>query len=430
MPIMSRLAHGRVHYGWVVAATTFFVLLAAAGIRATPSVLLAPLEREFGWTRSTTSAAVAVNILLYGMIGPFSAAFIERLGAKRVVMGALALLVLGAGLTTFMTASWQLILLWGVVVGVGSGSTALVLGAVIVNRWFSQRRGLVMGILTASTATGQLVFLPLLASTVESQGWRGAVYIVAGVALALIPIVFLFMRERPRDLGLAPFGATEMDAATPPPSSVNPFVAPLVTLAAAAKTRDFWLLAGGFFVCGASTNGLIGTHLISACLDHGLDAVTGASLLATMGVLDFFGTTLSGWLSDRWDNRVLLGWYYGLRGLSLLFLPLAFDVTFYGLPIFAVFYGLDWIATVPPTVRLISNRFGKDKAGMIFGWVAASHQVGASFAAIGAGVIRQDFASYDPAFVIAGILCGGAAMASLMVGRGGAAPVRPVAAAA
>jgi sugar phosphate permease len=406
----------RLHYSWIVAAITFLALLAAAGIRATPGVLIVPLEAEFGWTRASISLAVSVNLILYGFLGPFSAALVDRLGARITMLTAMATLAVGVSLTSLMTSQWQLVLLWGVVVGSGSGMMALALAATIVNRWFSQHRGLVMGVLTASTATGQLVFLPFLAAIVTNFGWRPAVLTIAGVGLLTLPLIAFFMRDRPADLGLTPLG----DAAGTPPipaSKGNPFTAAFEALGEGARSRDFWLLALSFFICGLSTNGLIGTHLIPACIDHGIPEVMAASLLAVMGVFDFIGTTASGWLSDRWNNRYLLCWYYGLRGISLLFLPMALDSSYIGLGAFAVFYGLDWIATVPPTVRLAADIFGKEKVGMIFGWIVASHQVGAAVAAFGAGAIRTYLGDYFDAFMIAGVACVVAAVLVLRIGR-------------
>jgi sugar phosphate permease len=405
----------RIHYGWIVAAVTFATLIVAAGVRATPSVLMVPLEHEFGWSRAVISAAVSVNILLYGLIGPFAAAFMERFGLRRTMVSALMIIATGVLLTPFMRESWQMVLLWGVVVGSGTGVTANVLAAVVVARWFSARRGLVMGILTASAATGQLVFLPLLASLAVNYGWRYVSLTAAGAALLLVPVIAIFMRDRPEAMGLRRYGEPA-DALPPVKATGNPFRLALRALGDGLKHRDFWLLAGSFFVCGASTNGLIGTHLIPACIDHGIPEVTAAGLLAVMGIFDFIGTTLSGWLSDRWDNRYLLAWYYGLRGISLLFLPFSFDLSFYGLSLFAMFYGLDWIATVPPTVRLAAKSFGAERAGIMFGWIGAAHQLGAAMAAGVAGAIRTDFGSYLAAFMLAGLLCLGAALMSLFIG--------------
>ena len=427
--LSDRLARGRIHYGWYVAGITFVTLLVAAGIRSMPSILIVPVEQEFGWSRATISFAVAINLILYGLIGPFAAAFMDRLGVRTTILISLALVACGVALTPLMTAPWQLVLLWGVVVGTGTGMTALVLGATVVNRWFSEQRGLVMGMLTASTATGQLLFLPLLAMIVEELGWRTAVLGVACAALFIVPLVMLLMRERPRDVGLAPFGKTEMEA-VPPRSTANPFAVAIGALVEGSRSRDFWLLFGTFFICGLSTNGLIGTHLIAACFDAGIPEVRAAGLLAMMGIFDLIGTTLSGWLSDRYDNRYLLAWYYGLRGLSLLWLPFALDLSFFGLSLFAVFYGLDWIATVPPTVRLTTNAFGREKAPMMFGWIFTGHQLGAAVAAFGAGVLRTAMDGYLEAFLLAGLACLVAVAMSLMIGRQPAAPARVVSEAA
>jgi sugar phosphate permease len=400
----------RFHYAWVVMAVTFLVLLVGAGIRATPGILIVPLEHEFGWSDATISSAVAVNILLYGLIGPFAVAVMERFGLRRTVCTSLLLLTAGVALTALMRTPWQLMLLWGVVVGSGTGMVAVVLGATVANRWFVQNRGLVLGLLTASSATGQLVFLPLLASLAEHFGWRTVSLTVAAVAFALVPVVALLLRDRPADLGLPPYGGTMVE-----PSVIgtqNPALRALRALRDGMKSRDFWLLSGTFFVCGASTNGLIGTHLIPACIDHGIPEVRAAGLLALMGIFDFFGTTGSGWLTDRVDSRLLLFWYYGLRGLSLIFLPFSFDYSFYGLSMFAVFYGLDWIATVPPTVRLAEKSFGKENAALMFGWIAAAHQVGGAFAAWAAGYLRTETGNYVSAFISAGMIC---LMAAIMV---------------
>ena len=423
---IERIVRGRLHYGWIVAGVTFLTLLASAGIRSTPGILIIPLEKEFGWTRATVSFAVSINILLYGLFGPFAAALMDRVGVRRVMMASLGLVAAGVGLTTVMRASWQLVLLWGVVVGLGTGTMALVLGAYIANRWFAERRGIVMGLLTASTATGQLLFLPFLASLVVTSGWRSAVLVVAGVALLMVPLVYIFMRNDPSDVGLRPVGATA-DVA-PVSSGANPAAAALAPLREGFRSRDFWLLAGSFYICGASTNGLIGTHLIPASMEHGIPEVTAAGLLAAMGVFDLIGTTVSGWLSDRWDNRYLLCWYYGLRGLSLLFLPYALGTQFLGLAAFAVFYGLDWVATVPPTVRLTADIFGRQRVGVMFGWISASHQLGAATAAFGAGAVRSWLGSYQVAFMTSGLLCLIASGLVIRIGQasGGLRRARPV----
>ena len=410
----------RFHYAWVVAAVTFCVLLTAAGIRSTPGVLMVPLENEFGWSRATISFAVAVNIFLYGLAGPFAAAILERFGLRRTIIVALAIVASGVALTPLMQHSWQLVLLWGVVVGSGSGVTALVLGATVAARWFDRQRGLVVGVLTASTATGQLVFLPLFASLLQAYGWRSVSITIAAVAALMIIPVALLMRDRPADMNLPPYGGTSVIPTLPP--KPNPIRRAISALREACGYKNFWLLSGSFFICGASTNGLIGTHLIAACLDHGITEVVGASLLAAMGIFDFFGTTLSGWLSDRVDGRKLLAWYYGLRGISLICLPFTFQYSYYGLSLFAVFYGLDWIATIPPTVRLTAETFGEQGVAVYFGWIAATHQLGAAFAAWLAGVLRSATGDYLSAFMSAGALCLVASIMVSMIGRDQARP--------
>src|SRR4051812_12209435 len=396
---------GKLHYAWIVAGVTFVTLLAAAGARATPGVIMLPLGNEFQWSRAKVSAIVSVNIFLFGLIGPFAAALYQRFGLRKTMMAALALLSVGYGVSTLATQYWQFLLLWGFVVGAGSGLAATVLGAAVATRGFTERRGLVMGLLTASTATGQMVFLPALATVVTADGWRAAPLVVAGATALVIPLVAWLMRDDPRDVGLRPYGETGPVTAAPAASTVNPARRAVQVLFEAARTRDFWLLAGSFFVCGASTNGLIGTHLISAAYDCGIPEVRAAGLLAAMGIFDLFGTTASGWLSDRYNCRYLLFIYYGLRGLSLMMLPTALLGPAAGLGIFALFYGLDWIATVPPTVRLTGEVFGREKASIVFGWVAAAHQVGAAFAAFMAGAICTQNGSYPPAVFAAGAPC-------------------------
>ncbi|HVU35178.1 MAG TPA: MFS transporter, partial [Opitutaceae bacterium] len=412
-------AEGRMHYAWVVAGVTFLTLLAAAGGRAAPGVMIVPVCNEFQWSRATVSSIIAINIFLYGLIGPFAAALYQSMGLRRTMLLAMGLIAAGYGLSTLATAYWQFVLLWGFVVGAGSGMAATVLGAAVATRWFTQRRGLVTGLLTASTATGQLVFLPSLASVVTAHGWRGAPWIVCGGALAALPVIGFLMRDDPQDLGLRPYGETgdETVRATASRARGNPAKQAIDTLLAALRVRDFWLLAGSFFVCGASTNGLIGTHLVAAAFDCGIPEVRSASLLAMMGVFDLLGTTASGWLSDRFNCRYLLATYYGLRGLSLLFLPSALVGPSAGLMVFAMFYGLDWIATVPPTVRLTGEIFGRERAGIVFGWIVAAHQLGAAFAAYGAGWLRTTTGAYTVAFMTAGALCLGAAIGVLPVGR-------------
>jgi MFS family permease len=412
---MMRPAASSQRYAFVVAGVTFVALLTAAGVRSAPGVLIVPWETAFGWDRSTVSAAAAVGILLYGLMGPFAAALMQSFGVRRTLAIALSLLSLSACLSLFMTEPWQLVATWGVLSGLGSGCVAFVLAATIVNRWFVTNRGLVMGVLTASTATGNLVFLPALAK-ISEHGWRPVVIAVALATAALIPLVLLLVPERPADIGAQPYGATADAPSAPDSVRANPLGLALSTLAVAARSRDFWLLFATFFICGFTTNGLIGTHLISMCADYGIPAVNAAGLMAMMGVFDLIGTTASGWLTDRYDARVLLFIYYALRGLSLIYLPFS-DFTFYGLSLFAVFYGLDWIATVPPTLRLANAAFGDKAAPIVFGWIATGHQLGAASAAFFAGALRTSFGNYVEALIVAGAAAILAALLALFIAR-------------
>ena len=394
----------RVHRAWWVAAVAFVALVASAGFRATPGVLILPLQEEFGWSTATVSLAVSVNLLLFGLTAPFAAALMEQFGMRRVVATALVVVAAGSGLTVFMTASWQLVLCWGVLVGLGTGSMALVFAATVANRWFTRSRGLVTGVLTAGSATGQLVFLPLVAVLAESSGWRTAALVVAFSALAVVPLVLLLLADRPGDVGLEPYGGPD-PLGPPVPPTGGAARAAVSALRRASRTPAFWLLAGGFAICGASTNGLIATHFVPAAHDHGMGTTTAAGLLALVGVFDVVGTIASGWLTDRVDSRLLLAWYYALRGLSLFALPFLFAAVPHAtMLLFIVFYGLDWVATVPPTVALCRERFGAD-GGIVFGWVFASHQVGAALAASAAGLVRTTTGSYDAAWLGAGALC-------------------------
>jgi MFS family permease len=412
----------RLHLAWVVAAVTFVTLLGASGFRSAPGVLIVPLEEEFGWSRTVISAAVSVNLVLFGLAGPFAAAAMNRFGLRRVVLGALGLVALGSALTVVMTASWQLVLLWGVVVGIGTGAMAGVLAATVATRWFVRRRGLVVGALTAAGATGQLVFLPVLAALAEGPGWRWASVAVAGGALLVVPLVAAFLHDSPAAVGLRPYGAPDDAPVLPPPAgqpSANPVGTALAALRDASRTGAFWLLAGSFAVCGASTNGLIGTHLIPAAHDHGIPGTTAAGLLALVGIFDIAGTLASGWLTDRVDPRRLLLWYYGLRGVSLLVLAPALADGGAGLLGFVVVYGLDWVATVPPTVALCNAVYG-ERGPVVFGWVFAAHQIGAAIAASAAGYARTALGDYLVAFLAAAALCALAALITQLVPR----PVR------
>lgn len=404
----------RVHRAWWVALVCFVALVGAAGFRATPSVFIDPLHQEFGWSHGTISSAVSLNVLLYGLTAPFASALMERYGIRQVVTAALLLIAAGSGLTVFMQSQWQLVLCWGLLVGIGSGSMALAFAATVTNRWFVARRGLVSGILTAGSATGQLVFLPLVALLVESHGWRTASLVVSGSALLVVPLVVWLMRDRPEDVGLRAYGAPEGHVA-PAVDAKGAARRTVTALWTAARTRVFWLLAGTFAICGATSNGLISTHFVPAAHDHGMAVPVAASLLAAIGVLDLIGTIASGWLTDRFDARRLLAVYYALRGLSLLVLPMLFASTVRPpMLFFIVFYGLDWVATVPPTMALCREHFGEDSA-IVFGWVVASHQVGASLIAFLAGLVRDVTGTYDLAWTGAGALCAMAALMALVI---------------
>jgi len=426
--ISTRLAARDIHYGWVMVAVTFLTSLISSASVGAPGVFILPLEKEFGWSTTQISSALSIRLLLFGLMAPFAAAMMARFGLRNVVVSALAIIMAGLAASLTMTQAWHLIALWGFVVGFGTGMTAMVLGATVATRWFVARRGLVVGILSASVATGQLIFLPILAYLTDAFGWRIAMGLMCVMLAFAAMAVLLLMRDRPSDLGLRPFGddGTAPAPAAPPAASI--VATALATLRDAARTRVFWILFGTFFICGASTNGLVQTHLIPMCADFGIPATTSATLLAAMGIFDFIGTILSGWLSDRYDNRWLLFWYYGLRGLSLLFLPFT-NFSFYGLSIFAMFYGLDWIATVPPTVKLTAKHFGPERAAMVFGWIFVGHQIGSATAAFGAGLTRTLLESYLPAFFAAGVLCIIAAAAILLL-RHSTAPVAEAAAAA
>ena len=428
---MVKALGARLYYGWVVVAVVFLALLVSAGVRAAPAVLINPLEMELGWSRAAISFAVSVGLLLYGLSGPVAGWLMDRFGPTRLTLVGLA--VIGgstlAGAT--MTELWQLNLFWGVLSGVGTGVVAPVLGATVANRWFVERRGLVLGVFGAAASAGQLVSVPALMWLVVVAGWReGTVLLAAAVFLILIPVL-LFMRDDPTRLGLRPYGAREGEergtaveespAPEPGTAAEGPVEAQGGVVSRALRTPEFWLLSGSFFICGASSNGIIGVHFVPHSIDHGIPEVTAASALALMGAMNFVGTIASGWLTDRYDPRKLLAVYYSLRGLSLLLLP--FVTEFAGLAVFAVFFGLDYIATVPPTVALVADRFGRMNVGAVFGWVFFSHQVGAALASYLGGVARDSLGDYTVAFLAAGIL---AILAALMASRVNREPLPPV----
>lgn len=410
----------RVHRAWLVAAVTFLVLLASAAFRSSLGVLLVPIEEDLGWTRTDTSIAVSLNLIVYGLAAPFAAALLERVGVRRTAVGALLLIAAGCAATTIMTEPWQLSALWGVVIGVATGSVALVFGAIVANRWFVTRRGLVVGILGAAWATGQLVFLPLLAAVVDAFGWRAASVVIALVCAALLPVVAMVLRDRPADVGLLPYGgrAEDSEVQDGPPTARAAVVHAVTVLREAFWTRPFLLLAGTFFVCGWTTNGIISSHFVPAAHDHGMHATTAAGLLAVVGIFDIVGTIGSGWLTDRLDPRLLLAVYYALRGVALLAVPALLGPTVEPpLLLVVALFGLDWVATVPPTVVLCRTAFGPERGGIVFGWVFAAHMIGAGAAAAASGALRAASGTYTSAWLLAGALAVTAAAASLVLPR-------------
>jgi len=409
--------HRKLHYAWVIVAVSFTATIMVAGVRATPTVLIVPFEHEFHWSLATISFAVSLNLLLYGAVGPFAAAVMDRFGARRTMTLALAVTAAAVALTPAMETAWQMIALWGVVVGLSTGFLGAYLSAFIAARWFAAREGLVVGILTAGFAAGQLVFLPTMAALATNAGWRFASLVLVAAVVALLPVIAILMRDRPEELGLARYGDTSRSRLPAPPDG-NPVAMAFRALAAGARSRDFWLIAGGYFACGATTNGLIGTHLIPACIDHGLSEVAGAGLLAGTGIFALVGGTVSGWLSDRCDNRILLCCYYGFRGMALLYLPFALDMSFYGLTLFSMVYGLDWIAAAPPTVRLLSGVVGSERIGIMVAWVTVIHQIGSASVAYFAGVLRNAFGTYFEAFMFSGMLLIAVAVMVLFIGTG------------
>lgn len=409
MPVKPRL-----HPAWIVVAVAFLALVAAAGFRAAPSALIDPIRAEFGWSTTEISVSVTVNLLLYGLTAPFAAALIQRFGIRIVSTIALLLVAAGAGLAPLATAPWMLVATWGLLIGLGTGSMALVFAASVASTWFVARRGLAVGILTAGGATGQLVFIPVVAILAETNGWRWATLACAAAALLVTPLVVGFLRDRPAQYGVTPYGAPD-DWTPPPPATGNPARNALVALKDASRSKAFWALALGFFICGATTNGLVGTHFIPSAHDHGMAVTTAAWLLALVGVFDIVGTIASGWLTDRVDPRILLGIYYGGRGIGLAVLPLLLDATVQPpIIIFVIIYGLDWVATVPPTVALCNRAFGP-RGPIVFGWIFASHQVGAAVAAVAAGAIRDVTGQYTIAWLGAAGLCVVAAAVSLAI---------------
>jgi MFS family permease len=413
----------RLHPAWIVAAVAFLALVGAAGFRAAPGVLMVPLQQEFGWSTTVLSAAVSINLVLFGLTAPFAAALMERFGIRAVTATALVLIGMGSALTVLVNQSWQILLTWGLLIGLGTGSMALVFAATIANTWFSRSRGLVIGILTAGSAAGQLVFLPFIAILAQDPGWRQASLLIAAGALAVVPLVLKFLKNSPADAGVLPYGAAPAEGgaveqpAAAPGDRPNAAVRALQVLRRASRVRTFWALAAGFAICGATTNGLIGTHFIPSAHDHGMPETTAAGLLAVVGIFDIVGTIASGWLTDRFNPRVLLAVYYQFRGIGLLVLPLLLNAEVQpSMIVFVVIYGLDWVATVPPTAAICRETFGAD-GSVVFGWVFAAHQLGAAAAAIAAGALRDATGHYTYAWFGAAAMCTIAAVISATIRR-------------
>jgi len=394
----------KVHYAWIILIVTFLSVIVAAVTNTMSGVMMIPFEEEFGWSRASISGAFAICITLVGFSGPFVAGLFQKFTVRKVLLIGMGTLLLALLLTTLMTQIWHLYIIWGVIIGLSAGAFLTVLNTYVATTWFEKKRGLALGLLTSSSAAGQLVFLPLLAYVVGNFSWRSAILTIFGFGLIIYLCIWIFMKNDPADVGVLPLGAKESNPLNI--HRVNPIKAAFDGLKLGIKSKAFWLLAGSFFICGFSTSGLIGTHFISLCIGYGYKEVTAASLLAFMGIFNIIGTTLSGYFSDRLDNRWLLFWYYGLRGLSLLVLPFALSTNsvFY-LAAFAIFYGLDWIATVPPTIKLATDHFGKDKVGVIYGWIYSAHQLGAGAAAYGGGLVYSWFNAYQSIFFAAGIFC-------------------------
>lgn len=391
---MHRWLGQRIYYGWIVVGVTFLALLISAGLRSAPGVLIVPLELDLGWSRPTIGLAVAMGLLLYGLVGPYAGRLMDRIGPRMIMLLGFGLVAIATAISAIMTAEWQLHLFWGWLSGLGTGLAAAVLGAAVANRWFVARRGLVLGLFGAASSAGQTIFVPLLMALVIALGWRGTVWVMAAIALALLVPIALLMRDSPADLGLQPYGGP-----APAPAAGSEIGN---SMRQVIRVPEFWLLAATFFVCGATSSGLIGTHFIPHAIEHGIPETIAAGTLALMGTMNFFGTLGSGWLTDRYNPRTLLAWYYSLRGAALLLLPFVGDMA--GLTVFAIVFGLDYIATVPPTIALCADRFGRRNVGMVFGWVFFAHQVGGALAAWLGAVMRTTFGDYQLAFLSAGVI--------------------------
>jgi MFS family permease len=383
-----------VHYAWLVLAVTFLCLFVASALRSVPGIIMMSLEQEFDWKRETISGAISLNLLLFGLAGPFLGRLMDLYGAKKVSVITLILSVLGAVGSVFMQASWQMYLFWGLLIGAGSGGTSMIMGATLINRWFHKRRGLALGILGAAFSSGQLVFTPVLMQINVHEGWRAAtLFIAVALGLVVLPLVLKFLRDDPESKGMLPYGDNGFHATV-----IKPDRSPMRS---AMSSLQFWLLASSFGICGLTTSGLLQTHLIPHGIEHGFSEMTMAMSLGLMGAADVFGTILSGWLCDRFGKRWPLVFYYGVRGATLILLP-SIDTTGQ-LMIFSVIYGMNWLSTIPATSALTADLFGKQNIGVVFGWICFAHQIGAAIAAYTAGYVHSLIGDYNLAFIASGL---------------------------
>ena len=404
------------YYGWLVISLCFVTTLTSAGVRSSPSVLIHPLEAEFGWSRTMIASAVSMNLLLFGIAAPVSGFLIDRVGPRLVMMGSLMMLILGVSGTMAMTEFWQFFLVWGIIVGIGAGGVGSVLTATVGNRWFVAKRGLALGILGSASSTGQIIFLPLFMAMITFAGWRMGSMALIVVAVILLPLIFFFMRDDPAEIGLQPYGADDPNAAgSGGKTSLRGMPAKNATITAREVVTHptFWLLCSSFFVCGGTANGLIGTHLIPHEIEIGIPQIAAAGLLGLMGALNMVGTIFSGWMVDKVQPQRWLALVYALRGCSLLILPFVRD--YFGLVVFAIIYGLDWFATVPPSMAITADTFGRQNVGKVYGWIFMSHQIGAAIMASAAGAVRTHLGNYDIAFFAGGMIAMIAATCALNI---------------
>lgn len=387
----------QIFYGWIVVAVTIPVLMVTAGIRSAPGAWLETMQNDLGWSTAALSFAAALGLLIYGFSGPISGNLMKRIGVRGVTVLAMVLCSASMLLSSVVQTQWQLNFFFGFFSGLATGLVASVLGATVANRWFVKNRGLVIGMMGAAVSAGQLVFYPLLTMWAVNMGWRPAALILAGIAAVMIIPVLIFMRDDPSDMDLEPLGYVKPHEDAKVVDEVDDNV-----MRRALRSPDFWILCITFYICGATSNGLIGVHFIPHAVEHGFTEQYAAWALAFMGLFNFIGTIASGWLTDRFDPRKLLLIYYGFRGVSLFFLPFVHDTL--GIIAFSVLFGLDYIATVPPTIALAADAFGRKNVGIVYGWIFAAHQVGAAVAAWAAGLARDSFGDYNLAFYVAGMM--------------------------